>query len=155
MRFAFGLTMAALLAVASFAQAGDDDLKISSKAKKQSQAPAAAPAPTAGTPSAATAKPKREPQVIRLKTAEGADPHQAWSEYFAAHPDVAAADIAHTADVLMHGKKQAELVAMIEEAIVPQPGAALDVRSARNRHGSGRESQRRFGTGVDVGGRFL
>ena len=58
------------------------------------------------------------PKAIQLKTASGADPHQAWNDYFNDHTDVSPANVAQTADVLMHQHKYAELVAMIEEAIV-------------------------------------
>ena len=57
-------------------------------------------------------------KAIRLKIEAGTDPHQAWSDYFKAHADVPPADVFQTADVFMHAQKYAELVAMIEEAIV-------------------------------------
>ena len=66
----------------------------------------------------ATGSGEHAPKAIQLKLAAGADPHQAWNDYFNDHTDVSPADVAQTADVLMHQKKFAEVVAMIEEAIV-------------------------------------
>jgi hypothetical protein len=126
------LASATLLASGFVARAADDDLKISPKKKPQASAlapKAATPSPaesasgTKAVPAKAAAVPTtastdgREPQVIRLKIEDGADPRQAWSDYFAAHADVPAADVAQTADSLMHGKKYTQVMALIEEAI--------------------------------------
>lgn len=112
------LAMATLLATFSAAGA-DDELKISGKSKKQPQAaaPATPTAPAATTPAAS---PARQPKAITVKVAEGTDPRKAWGDYFTAHPDVDPADVAQTADALMHAQKYAELIAMLEEAICHQ-----------------------------------
>jgi hypothetical protein len=116
----------AFLATGFVARAGDDDLKIAPKKKPQAvtvaanAATASASKAAAGQPSALPAKPSaaaRQPQTIHVTVAPGTDPRGAWSEYFTAHDDVSPADLAQTADALMHGKKFDELVAMIEEAI--------------------------------------
>ena len=153
----------------------EEDLKISPKKRAATPAavPAAAPsnaatadsapaAPAAGrTSSGPTVKTTGLPGVagsgaragkaIQLKLEPGADPHQAWNDYFNGHADVSPADVAQTADVLMHKHKYAELAAMIEEAIVHDQGqpwmyGALEI--AIQAAGSPPEE---IGAGIDVG----
>ena len=70
-------------------------------------------------------------KAIALKLAAGADPHQAWNDYFNdTSRSGSPADVAQTADVLMHQNKYAELVAMIEEAIVHDQAEPWMYRSA-------------------------
>ena len=98
----------------------------------------------------------RPAKAIQLKLDAGADPHQAWNDYFNAHAEVPPADVAQTADVLMHKHKYAELVAMIEEAIVhdqAQPWMYGALEIALQAAGSPKEElERALMSGVDFAG---
>ena len=154
----------------------EDELKISPKkrapapaeahgaAASSSVAPANSAPPAAGASEAArTLKVPgspaaggtggRAPKTIQLKLDAGSDAHQAWNDYFNAHADVPPADLAHTAEVLMHKQKYAEVAAMIEEAIIhdqaqPRMYEALEI--ALQAAGSPKEElERALMSGVD------
>jgi hypothetical protein len=123
--------------------------KSAPSAGKAVGAPATKPA---GLPVAAGAG-ARAPKAIQLNLEAGADPHQAWNDYFNAHAEVSPADVAQTTDVLMHKHKYAELAAMIEEAIVhdqAQPWMYGALEIALQAAGSPKEElERALMSGVD------
>ena len=94
-------------------------------------------------------------KTIQLKLEAGADPHQAWNDYFNAHAEVPPADVHQTADVVMHKHEICRGRGHDRRSDRSRPGAALDVRGARNRAASGRQPQRGVGAGADVGRSIL
>jgi hypothetical protein len=127
----------------------------SSAPKAAQQAAPAAKAPVAKAPVGQPAHKAEKIAPIVLNIAEGTDPDVAWNDYFAAHPDVKPEAVRETVRTLVHDRKVAQVISIIQAALrngLPQPWMYEALALAMQANGSSKpQVERALMSGVDFG----